>query len=81
MKKIKIYVLHYSCGTGELITCYSQACDLCSKHEKLYYEEKEVSSNELFNIINDSKLGNYIHISTVKPEGWISQEEYEYYNL
>lgn len=78
---IKIYILHYSCGTNELVTCHNKACDLCNKSEKLYYEEKEVTKDELYDIINDSRLGNYIHISTVKPNGWISKEEYEYYTL
>lgn len=78
---INIYILQYTCGTHELVTCHSKACDLCKKHEKLYYEEKEVTKDELYKIINDSKFGNYIHISTSKPEGWLSKDEYEYYNL
>lgn len=78
---MKIYILHYTCETHELVTCHSKACDICNKHEKMYYEKKEVSNDELYNLINDSRLGNYIHISTVKPEGWLSKDEYEYYSL
>ena len=81
MNKIKIYILHYTCGTHELITCYNKACDLCNKHEKLYYEEKKITKDELYKLINSSKIGNYIHISTVKPNGWISKTEYEYFAL
>lgn len=82
MNKIKIYVLHYTCGNGEIrISCYKGACDLCNLHTPLYYEEKYMDNDELYKLINDSKIGNYIHISTVKPNGWISKTEYEYFEL
>ena len=56
----------------------NKACDLCEMHNPLYYEEREVNKDELFNIINvfQHERGNYIHISTVKPVGWKSKEEY-----
>ena len=45
---------------------------------KKSYEEKEVNKDELYDLLNlyESKKGNYIHISNVKPEGWKSKEDY-----
>lgn len=76
---MKIYILHYTCGSlYERVTCYHHACDLCSIHNETFYEEKEVNKDELYDLLNlyESKNGNYIHISTVKPEGWKSEKEY-----
>ena len=74
---MKIYVLHYRCGSSdERVTCNQNACDLCSNHNKTFYEEKEVNKDELYDLLNGSKNGNYIHISVVKPEGWKSEKEY-----
>ena len=78
MNRIKIYVLHYRCGgEGELVSCYNKACDLCSMHHELYYDEVYVTKDELFNILNIPETdGSYIHISNVLPKGWISKKEY-----
>ena len=74
---MKIYILHYTCGSlDERVTCYHGACDLCNIHNKAFYEEKEVNKDELYELLNESKNGNYIHISVVKPEGWKSEKEY-----
>ena len=75
--KIKIYVLHYTCGEpDERVTCYHKACDLCSMHNPHYYEERYVTTRELFNLIDiQNTSGSYIHISTVPPEGWHTHEE------
>ena len=74
---MKIYILHYTCGSlDERVTCYHGACDLCNIHNKAFYEEKEVNKDELYDLLNESKNGNYIHISVVKPEGWKSKKEY-----
>lgn len=78
-EKIKIYTLHYRCGYEEVRgTCREMACDLCNCQTPLYYEEMEVDKDELFNLLNIPSFnsGNYIHISNVKPEGWISKEDY-----
>ncbi len=81
-KKIKIYILHYQCGLGDgdvKFTCRSKACDLCDEHNPLYYVEREVDKDELFDCVNlyAHEYGNYVHISTVKPEGWMSKDEYD----
>ena len=74
---MKIYILHYTCGgLDERVTCHHDACDLCKIHNKAFYEEKEVNKDELYDLLNESKNGNYIHISVVKPEGWKSEKEY-----
>ena len=37
---MKIYILHYRCGSSdERVTCNQNACDLCSNHNKTFYEE------------------------------------------
>lgn len=67
MDKVKIYIQHYDCGDlGELITCRSVPgdCRECSKHRKSYIEEKEVTKDELFEMINNAS--DWIDISTVK---------------
>ena len=82
MDKLKIYILHYTCDDGDIkVTCNKGACDLCKLHTPLYYEEKYVNNNELYELINDSKIGNYIHISTVIPHGWKSKDEFDYFTL
>ena len=35
-----------------------------------------MNKDELYNLLNESKNGNYIHISVVKPDGWKSEKEY-----
>ena len=80
-EKIKIYVLHYGCGKGDLlVTCRNtgggKGCDLCDLKTRMYYEVMEVDKDELYDFINNS-AGNYVHISTVKPDDWMSKEEYE----
>ena len=79
MDKTKIYILHYTCGDILRVTCYSKACDLCNLLHPVYYEEKYVDKDELYELINSSSHGNYIHITTVIPDGWESKEEY--YNI
>ena len=67
MDKVKIYIQHYDCGDfGELITCIHTKgdCRECSNHRKSYVEEKEVTKDELFNMINNAS--DWIDISTVK---------------
>ena len=79
MNKIKIYVLHYGCGKGNLlISCRldGDACDLCDLKTRKYYEMMEVDKDELYDLINNSDE-IYVHISTVRPDGWMSKEEYE----
>ena len=74
---MKIYVLHYTCGSlDERVTCHHGACVLCKIHNTTFYEEIDVNKDELYDLLNESKNGNYIHISTVKPEGWKSEKEY-----
>ncbi len=81
MDKTKIYILHYTCGDILRVTCYNKACDLCNQLHPLYYEEKYVDKDELYNLINiyNSEHGNFIHISNVIPDGWESKEQF--YNI
>ena len=76
VNKVKIYILHYVCDNdGSRVSCHGKMCDLCELHTPLYYEEREVTKDELYELINDS-IGNYIRISTVIPEGWMNVAEY-----
>ena len=69
MDKVKIYIQHYCCGAeDELITCSCRTvhgdCRECSMHRKSYIEEKEVTKDELFEMINNAS--DWIDISTLR---------------
>lgn len=65
---MKIYIQHYRCGAeDDLITCSCRTvpgdCRECLMHHKSYIEEKEVTKDELLNLINEAS--DWIDISTV----------------
>lgn len=63
--KVKIYIQHYQCGlSGELIDCRHTKgdCRECPNHHKSSVEEKEVTKDELFDMIQSSS--DWYDIST-----------------
>lgn len=63
--KVKIYIQHYQCGlSGELIDCRHTKgdCRECQNHHKSLVEEKEVTKDELFDMIQSSS--DWYDIST-----------------
>lgn len=57
VEKVKVYIQHYDCGTGGvIIDCQHSkgACRKCSNHIKSFVEEKEVTKDELLELINNA---------------------------
>lgn len=55
--KVKVYIQHYDCGlSGALIDCrhYKWECRECSNHHKSFVEEKNVTKDELLELINNA---------------------------
>jgi hypothetical protein len=69
MDTVKVYIQHYQCGfDGELISCrhYKGDCRECSNHHKSFVEEKEVTKDELFDMIQSAS--DWYDVSTAKYE-------------
>lgn len=69
MDTVKVYIQHYQCGfDGELISCrhYKGDCRECSNHHKSFIEEKEVTKDELFDMIKSAS--DWYDVSTTKYE-------------
>lgn len=70
MEKIKIHIQHYQCGDGfSIIDCWNHSngeCRECPNHNKSHVEEREVTNDELLNLINNSS--DWYDVSTIKPE-------------
>lgn len=57
VEKIKVYIQHYQCGfCGEFIDCrhHKGDCRECSNHHKDFVEEKEITRDELFDMIQSA---------------------------
>ena len=55
--KVKVYIQHYDCGlSGALIDCrhYNGDCRECSDHIKSWVEEREVTTDELLNLVKNA---------------------------
>lgn len=69
MEKVKVYIQHYDCGDfGELITCRHNPgeCRECSNHKKSHVEEREVTKDELLNLVKNAS--DWYDVSVIKPE-------------
>lgn len=67
VEKVKVYIQHYDCGlSGALIDCrhYKGDCRECSNHHKSFVEEREVTKDELFDMIQSAS--DWYDISTFK---------------
>ena len=55
--KVKVCIQHYDCGlSGTLIDCrhYKGDCRECSDHIKSWVEEREVTTDELLNLVKNA---------------------------